>query len=41
LPNEFLVDKDDDAPYDPVEPEAEMPEANAFDVQMYDQYISA
>jgi len=31
LPNEFLVDKDDDDPYDPVEPEAEMPEADAFE----------
>jgi len=41
LPNEFLVDEDDDAPYEPVEPEAEMPEADAFDAQMYDQYIVA
>ncbi len=41
VPNEFLVDEDDDAPYEPVEPEAEMPEADAFDAQMYDQYISA
>jgi hypothetical protein len=41
LPNEFLVDEDDDLPNEPIEPEAEMPEADAFDAQMYDQYISA
>jgi len=41
MPNEFLTDEDDDTPYDPVEPEAEMPEADAYDAQMYDQYISA
>jgi len=39
MPNEFLVDKD--APYEPVEPEAEMPEADAYNAEMYDQYISA
>jgi len=40
MPNEFLTDEDD-VPYDPVEPEAEMPEVDAYDAQMYDQYISA
>jgi hypothetical protein len=39
MPNEFLVDED--APYEPIEPEAEMPEADAYDAEMYDQYISA
>jgi hypothetical protein len=41
LPNEFIIDEDDDTPYEPMEPESEMPEADAFDHQMYDQYISA
>jgi hypothetical protein len=40
LPNEFLINEDD-GPYDPVNPEAEMPEADSFDSEMYDQYISA
>jgi hypothetical protein len=33
MPNEFLVDED--APYEPIEPEAEMPEADAYDAEMY------
>ncbi len=41
LPNEFLIDEDDDTPYEPIEPDAEMPEADAYDAQMYGQYISA
>jgi hypothetical protein len=41
IPNEFIVDEDTDAPYEPVDSESEMPEADAFDAQMYDQYISA
>jgi hypothetical protein len=39
LPNEFLIDEDNDAPYEPIEPDAEMPEADAYDAQMYDQLM--
>jgi hypothetical protein len=40
-PFEFIVNEDDDIPYEPVEPESEMPEVDAFDALMYGQYISA
>ena len=40
MPNEFLVDEDEPDMYKPVDPEGDMPEADAFDAQMYDQYIS-
>jgi len=39
-PNYFLGDEWDDE-VDPIEAEAEMPEADAFDAETYDQYIAA
>ena len=41
MPNEFLIDEDEPDMYEPVDPKGDMPEADAFDAQMYDQYISA
>jgi hypothetical protein len=40
-PNEFLINKDEPDMYEPINPKGDMPEADAFDAQMYDQYISA
>jgi hypothetical protein len=41
IPNEYLTDEDDYEVYDPVDPSGDLPEADAFDAQTYDQYISA
>jgi hypothetical protein len=41
MPNEFLTDEDEPDMYEPMDPKGDMPEADAFDAQMYDQYISA
>jgi hypothetical protein len=41
MPNEFLVDEDEPDMYEPIYPIGDMPEADAFDAQMYNQYISA
>ncbi len=38
--NTYLQDVDDGI-FDPIEPEAEMPEANEFDADTYDKYLSA
>jgi hypothetical protein len=39
LPNEFLIDEDEPDMYELIDPKGDMPEADAFDAQMYDQYI--
>ena len=41
MPNEFLIDEDDFQVHEKVDPSGDMPEADAFDAQTYDQYISA
>jgi len=41
LPIEFLTDKEEPDIYAPIDPEGDMPEADMFDPEMYDQYISA
>jgi hypothetical protein len=41
LPNEFLTDEEEPEIYTPVDPEGDMPEADAFNPEMYNQYISA
>jgi hypothetical protein len=38
VPREALLDTDE--LYEPIEPEAKMPEVDAFDQETYDQYIS-
>jgi hypothetical protein len=41
MPNELLIDEDDFQVHEKVDPSGDMPEADAFDAQTYDQYISA
>jgi hypothetical protein len=41
MSNEFLTDEDEPDMYEPIDPKGDMPEADAFDAQTYDQYISA